>query len=122
MSYTKTYDGVDLPTNPNMPAWVLTPKEEKVVFERWRKKAFARCDDLIKAYIACSNSYNKPMDAVRECEAANRASTECVAKYQKLEYLDEERAILIADKKLKQRIYRDRLAAAQAAQASQAEK
>lgn len=112
MSYTKKgYSGAELPTNPNMPVWVLTPKEEQVCFERWRKKTFARCDDLIKAYIACSNSYDKPLDAVTKCEEANRASTGCVAKYQKLEYLDEERDLMIADKKLKQKIYRERLAA-----------
>lgn len=108
------YDNRELPTNPNLPVWVLTPKEEQVIFERWRKKTFARCDDLIKAYVACSNSYESPMEAMKKCEGINRAQLDCVTKYQTMEYLDEERDILIADKKLKQRIYRERLAAARA--------
>lgn len=108
----KEYDGHELPTNPNLPVWILTPKEEQVIFERWRAKAFSRCDDLIRAYVACSNSYESPMEAVKNCEGINKASLDCVANYQKLEYLDQERDILIADKKLKQKIWRERVKAA----------
>ncbi|OBA23131.1 hypothetical protein METBIDRAFT_35582 [Metschnikowia bicuspidata var. bicuspidata NRRL YB-4993] len=108
------YDNRDLPTNPNLPVWVLTPKEEQVCFERWRKKTFERCDDLIKAYVACSNSYESPIEAMAKCEGINKAQLGCVAKYQTMEYLDQERDILIADKKIKQKIYRERLAAARA--------
>lgn len=116
MSYTKKgYEGVDLPTNPNMPAWVLTPKEEQVIFERWRKKTFARCDNLIKAYVECSNSYENPLDAMKKCEDANKRSLDCVASYQKMEYLDEERDILIREKKIKQKYLREKLREAQAA-------
>lgn len=110
MSYTKKgFEGVELPTNPNMPAWVLTPKEEQLVFERWRTKTFARCDDMIKAYIACSNSYENPLDAMKECEGANRRSLDCVASYQKMQYLDDERDILISEKRIKQKLYREKL-------------
>lgn len=123
MSYTKKgYEGVELPTNPNMPAWVLTPKEEQVIFERWRKKAFAKCDDLIKAYVQCSNSYENPIDAMKNCEAANKRSLDCVASYQKMEYLDEERDILIREKKIKQRFLREKLREAEEAQAAMASK
>lgn len=117
MSYTKKeYDGVDLPSNPNMPAWILTPKEEMVIFERWRKKAFARCDDLIKAYVECSNSYENPVEAMKKCDAANKRSLACVASYQKMEYLDEERDIMVAEKRAKQKVYRQRMKEAQNAQ------
>lgn len=110
MSYTKKgYEGVELPTNPNMPAWVLTPKEEQVIFERWRKKAFAKCDDMIKAYVECSNSFENPLDAMKKCEGANQRSLDCVKSYQKMEYLDEERDIMIAEKKIKQNYYRHKL-------------
>ncbi|QFZ27212.1 putative tRNA-splicing endonuclease subunit [Clavispora lusitaniae] len=115
MSYRKEYDGVDLPTNPNMPVWVLTPKEEQVIFERWRAKTFARCDSLIKAYVECSNSYENPIDAMKKCEEANQRSLGCVAKYQTMEYLDQERDIMIAEKKVKQKAYREKLKQAQAA-------
>ncbi|GBL48712.1 hypothetical protein CJJ07_001209 [Candidozyma auris] len=118
----KPYDGVDLPTNPNLPAWILTPKEEQVIFERWRKKAFAKCDDLIKAYVECSNSYENPMDAMKKCEAANKRSLDCVQSYQKMEYLDQERDILIAEKKLKQKLYRQQLQAAREAEAKNNQK
>lgn len=118
----KPYDGVDLPTNPNMPAWIITPKEEQVIFERWRKKAFARCDDLIKAYVECSNSFENPMDAMKNCEAANKRSLDCVASYQKMEYLDQERDILIAEKKQKQKIYRQRLQEAKELRDQEAQK
>lgn len=116
MSYNKKeYEGVNLPTNPNMPAWVLTPKEEQVIFERWRKKTFLRCDDLIKAYVKCSNSFDNPLDAMKKCEEVNKRSLDCVASYQKMEYLDEERDILIAEKKIKQKLYRQKLREAQEA-------
>lgn len=115
----KPYDNHELPTNPNLPVWILTPKEEQVCFERWRKKAFARCDDLIKAYVACSNSFENPVDAMKQCDPVNKAQLECVHKYQTMKYLDEERDLMIADKKLKQKIYRERVAAAKAAQLAQ---
>lgn len=102
----KTFNDIELPTNPNMPAWVITPKEEKAIFERWRKKAFARCDDLIKAYIECSNSYKNPLELMKKCEQANKASLDCVAQYQKQEYLDIERDILIKEKAEKKKIYK----------------
>lgn len=118
----KPYDGVDLPTNPNLPAWILTPKEEQVIFERWRKKAFARCDDLIKAYVECSNSFQNPMDAMDACREANKRSLDCVQNYQTMKYLDEERDILIAEKKQKQKIYRQRLQEALALKEQEARK
>lgn len=93
----KTFEDVELPSNPNFPPWMLTPKEEKVIFERWRKKAFVRCDDLIKAYIECSNSYGA-IEAMGKCKNVNKISRNCVSKYQKIEYLDVERDILIKEK------------------------
>lgn len=102
----KTFNDVELPTNPNMPAWVITPKEEKAIFERWRKKAFAKCDDMIKAYIECSNRYKNPLELMKMCEQANKASLDCVAQYQKQEYLDIERDILIKEKAEKKKIYK----------------
>lgn len=113
MSLKKPYEGVDLPTNPNMPVWVLLPKEEQVCFERWRKKTFARCDDLIKAYIACSNSYDNPIDAMRHCELANQRSIACVQSYQTMEYLDEEKDIMIAEKRVRLKAFRERQREAQ---------
>ncbi|WPK23460.1 hypothetical protein PUMCH_000701 [Australozyma saopauloensis] len=107
----KPYDGAELPTHPTLPLWVLTPKEEQVVFERWRKKAFQKCDALIRAYIECSNLYDNPVEGIKMCKEANDRSLGCVAEYQKLKYLDDERDILIADKKLKRQIYLDRLKA-----------
>lgn len=100
----KTFEEVELPTNPNLPPWVITPKEEKLIFERWRKKTFERCDTLIRAYINCSNSYT-PLEAMKNCKDINKESQECVAKYQKIEYLDQERDILIEEKKEKRRKY-----------------
>lgn len=116
MSYPekKSFEDIELPTNPNLPAWVITPKEEKLIFERWRKKAFSRCDDLIKSYIECSNSYKSPFEAMSKCEAANKKSMGCVESYQKTEYLDIERDILIKEKQEKQRLYREHLRRAQA--------
>ena len=98
----KTFADVELPSNPNLPAWVITPKEERLIFDRWRKKAFSKCDDLIKAYIECSNSFKNPLESLKQCENVNKAAQECVATYQKQEYLDIEREILI-DEKLQKR-------------------
>lgn len=111
MSYPpkKSFEEVELPTNPNLPAWVISPKEEKLIFERWRKRAFARCDDLIKAYIECSNSYLSPLDAMKNCDAANKKSLDCVAKYQKIEYLDVERDLLIKEKLERRRLLKEKI-------------
>ncbi|KAI3405772.2 hypothetical protein KGF56_001379 [Candida oxycetoniae] len=77
MSYSrhdkKGFSDVELHTNPNLPSWIISPKEEKAIFERWRKKAFASCDELIKRYIECSNSYKSPLEAMSKCKEANAA-------------------------------------------------
>lgn len=108
MSYypkKKTYEDVELPSDPNLPPWIITPKEEKVIFARWRKKAFAKCDDLIKAYVECSNSYKNPIEGMEKCKEANEKSLACVAKYQKQKYLDIERDLLVEEKKQKRELY-----------------
>ncbi|KAL6452509.1 CMC1 COX assembly mitochondrial protein [Candida maltosa Xu316] len=106
-SYSKkSYSDIELPTNPNLPSWIITPKEEKAVFERWRKKAFARCDDLIKKYVECSNSYKNPLEAMKQCKEANEASLACVAKYQTKEYLDLEKDEFIQEKMEKKKLYK----------------
>lgn len=97
----KSFEEVELNVNPNLPPWLLAPKEEKIIFERWRKKAFARCDDLIKAYVECSNSYSNPVEGMRKCDDINKRSQQCVAKYQKIEYLDIERDLFIDEKAAK---------------------
>ncbi|CAX43438.1 conserved hypothetical protein [Candida dubliniensis CD36] len=102
----KSYSDVDLPTNPNLPSWIITPKEEKAVFERWRKKAFAKCDDLIKKYIECSNNYSNPMDGMKNCSKINEESLACVAKYQTKEYLDIEKDLFIKEKLEKKKLYK----------------
>ncbi|KAK6464262.1 cytochrome c oxidase biogenesis protein Cmc1 like-domain-containing protein [Scheffersomyces coipomensis] len=105
----KTYSEVELPTNPNLPPWVITPKEEKVIFERWRKKTFAKCDDFIKAYVDCSNSYRNPIEGMKKCAEVNKASKDCVAQYQKQKYLDIERDILIEERIEKKKLYEQSL-------------
>lgn len=105
----KPYDGAELPTHPTLPVWVLTPKEEQVAFERWRKRTFEKCDVMIRAYIDCSNRYDNPFEGMKICAEANERSLNCVAEYQKLKYLDKEKDILIKDKKLKRQIYLERL-------------
>lgn len=92
------YEKVELPTDPNMPVWILTPKEEKLIFQRWRKKAFQRCDDVIKQYIACTNSFQNPLDSMNHCRDFNKIQMDCVKKYQQAKYLDDERDILIEEK------------------------
>lgn len=94
----KTYADIELPTDPNIPVWVITPKEEKLIFERWRKKAFSECDALIKAYVDCTNSYANPVDATKLCKNANLRSMGCVTLFQTQKYLDIEREILITEK------------------------
>ncbi|RLV95660.1 hypothetical protein JA1_000727 [Spathaspora sp. JA1] len=95
----RSYEGYELQSDPNIPPWIITPKEEKLIFDRWRKKAFAKCDDLIKAYVKCSNSYKSPVDSMKNCKHINEESLACVAKYQTQEYLDIERDILVEQKK-----------------------
>ncbi|EGW33242.1 uncharacterized protein SPAPADRAFT_60581 [Spathaspora passalidarum NRRL Y-27907] len=101
----KSFEGIELPSDPNLPPWIITPKEEKLIFDRWRTKTFARCDELIKAYVECSNKYGNPVEGMKHCKEANDASMGCVAKYQKQKYLDIERDILIEEKKEKRQIY-----------------
>lgn len=98
MAKETDYETVDLPSDPNLPPWILTPKEEKLIFQRWRKKAFKNCDELIKIYIKCTNSYGNVLDAMSNCKDFNKAQMECVKEYQKLKYLDIERDILVKEK------------------------
>lgn len=98
MAKETDYEKIDLPTNPNLPPWILTPKEEKLIFQRWRKRTFEKCSDLISKYIDCSNSYPNPLDAMKFCKEANDAQLGCVHEYQKIKYLDDERDILIKEK------------------------
>lgn len=101
MAKETNYEGVALPTDPNLPPWLLTPKEEKLIFQRWRKKAFTLCDGVIKEYIACTNSYGNPLQAMTKCQDLNKKQMECVKEYQKLKYLDIERDILVKEKEEK---------------------
>lgn len=94
----KVLDDIESATNPNLPYWFLTPKEEKVVFERWRKKAFDNCDKLIRNYIDCTNSYANPITSMRKCKEANRNSLGCVKQYQKKQFLDIEKDLYIKEK------------------------
>lgn len=103
----KTFADVELPTNPNLPAWVITPKEERLIFDRWRKKAFSQCDSLIKAYIECSNSFKNPLESMKRCESINKVAQGCVAQYQKQEYLDIERELLIDEKLQKRKLQKE---------------
>ncbi|CAK9435459.1 uncharacterized protein LODBEIA_P01860 [Lodderomyces beijingensis] len=113
MSYSKPdkkgFSDVELPSNPNLPSWLITPKEEKAIFERWRKKAFANCDELIKRYIECSNSYKNPVEAVQKCKQTNSDSLKCVEQYQTREYLEAERDLYIKEKQQKKKLYKLKL-------------
>ncbi|EGV60795.1 hypothetical protein PSN45_001414 [Yamadazyma tenuis] len=101
MAKETDYEKLNLPSDPKLPAWILTPKEEKLIFQRWRKKAFKQCDELIKVYIRCSNSYQNPWDAMGHCKDFNDAQLACMKEYQQLKYLDIERDILIQEKNAK---------------------
>jgi COX assembly protein 1 len=106
----KSMNDVELPTDPSLPAWIISPKEERAIFERWRKKTFEKCDAYIKAYVECSNKYPNPLEAMKMCEQANKESLGCVAKYQKQKYLDIERDLLIEEKiQRKKELYKEKL-------------
>ncbi|RCK66728.1 hypothetical protein Cantr_03396 [Candida viswanathii] len=109
MSYNKdkkSYSDIELPTNPNLPSWIITPKEEKAIYERWRKKAFAHCDELIKKYIACTNSYGNPLEAMKHCKGAHEASMGCVEQFAGKEFMDKERDEFIQEKIEKKKLYK----------------
>lgn len=89
MNSKKSYDDVQLPTNPNIPAWIITPKEEKVIFERWRRNAHIHCDELIRSYIECSNSYRNPLDGMKHCKQVNKDREDCLKLWKKIQTLDE---------------------------------
>lgn len=98
MAKETLYEGIELHTDPNLPPWLLSPKEEKLVFQRWRTKAFQQCDAIIKKYIECSNSYSNPIEAMVKCKGVNEEQMNCVKEFQKLKYLDIERDILVKEK------------------------
>ncbi|CAH2351050.1 COX assembly mitochondrial protein [[Candida] railenensis] len=98
MNSKKTLEDVHLPTNPNIPAWLITPKEEKLIYERWRKKAHVHCDDLIRQYIECSNRFKNPIDGMRECKGINSDRESCLKQFQKDNVLDNERNSYIEEK------------------------
>lgn len=98
MNSKKTLEDVDLHTNPNLPAWMLTPKEEKLVYERWRKNTHAKCDHLIRLYIECSNHYSNVIEGFNKCKDINARTQGCIRQYQEMKYLDQERDKYIQEK------------------------
>lgn len=99
----KTLDEVEIPTNPNLPPWLISPKEEKAIFERWKKKAYAQCDAAAAAYVECSNSTSNPIKAMKICADVHRDFVDCVAKFQNQKCLDIERELWIEEKMEKRR-------------------
>lgn len=109
MQKPPTFDLIELPTNPNLPPWLITPKEEKAIFERWKKKTFKTCDDVIAPYVKCSNTYKNPMEAMKACAEVHQKMLACISKYQKQKYLDVEREIWIEEKLEKRRLHKQQL-------------
>lgn len=94
----RTLEDVELPTNPRVPAWIITPKEEKLLWERWRTNANQHCDAFVRAYIECSNSYRNPLDGIKYCKEANAQREACLRQFQKMKTLDEYKDAYIQEK------------------------
>ncbi|ODQ77896.1 hypothetical protein BABINDRAFT_95065 [Babjeviella inositovora NRRL Y-12698] len=82
--------------NKSLPIWVLTPKEEKVVRENWKKNSWKKCDELARIFNLCAkaNTFN----VTTACTVPKEMLYECVYKYNTPEYMDIERDLFIREK------------------------
>ncbi|GMG24722.1 unnamed protein product [Ambrosiozyma monospora] len=76
-----------------LPVWMLTPKEEKEVFENWRIQAWKHCDSVVKEFSKCEQMAG--YGVWFKCRKEGKAMRECIRERQQEKYVDEERDKLI---------------------------
>ena len=84
------YEEVHIPVNPNLPPWILSPKEERLVTDRWQKVSQEKCDGLIKKYIECTNVSKNPLVGIKNCKGINAEVQACLQQYKTIKYYDEQ--------------------------------
>ncbi|ANZ76722.1 BA75_04037T0 [Komagataella pastoris] len=79
-----------------LPPWVLTPKEEKEVFENWKTTTYKACDELVKKFADCAASSG--YSAWFKCRKQSKVMRDCIASRQATKYVDDERDKYIQEK------------------------
>ncbi|GME69587.1 unnamed protein product [[Candida] boidinii] len=79
-----------------LPVWMLTPKEEKEVFENWRKNTWKYCDEYVGAFSKCEQAAGYTVWF--KCRKESKAMRECIRERQNSKFVDEERDKYIEDK------------------------
>ncbi|ODV86546.1 hypothetical protein CANARDRAFT_183508, partial [[Candida] arabinofermentans NRRL YB-2248] len=79
-----------------LPVWLLTPKEEKEVFENWRINAWKLCDEHVGAFSRCEQLAG--YGVWFKCRKQSKAMRDCITNRQQQKYVDEERDKFIQKK------------------------
>lgn len=72
-----------------LPVWMLTPKEEKEVFEEYIQEVYKECDDYVKAFSACEQMTG--FGVFFKCRKESKAMKSCVQSHYSQEFVDEVR-------------------------------
>lgn len=72
-----------------LPVWMLTPKEEKEVFEEYIQEIYKQCDEYVKAFSACEQAAG--FGVFFKCKNESKAMKSCVQSHYNQEYVDDVR-------------------------------
>ncbi|GMM31186.1 Cmc1 protein [Martiniozyma asiatica (nom. inval.)] len=79
-----------------LPAWMLTPKEEKEVLEQYQVEVWKRCDQYAKAFKQCEEMHG--MTVFFKCKEESRILKQCIDDQHRHEFVDEVRDAYIQKK------------------------
>lgn len=79
-----------------LPAWVMTPKEEKAVLEEYQKEVWRKCDEYVQAFKRCEAANG--FSVLFRCKEEGNAMRECVQHHHQHEYVDEVRDTFLRKK------------------------
>ncbi len=85
------------------PVWLLTPKEEKQVFNNWRDSAWKYCDEYVKKFADCEKLNG--LGVWFKCKKEAKEMKDCITSRRQKKYVDEERDKFIEEKMRKAGIY-----------------
>ncbi|KAF6008113.1 hypothetical protein HII13_004297 [Brettanomyces bruxellensis] len=78
------------------PVWLLSPKEEKQVFNNWRDSAWKYCNEYVKKFAECEQTAG--LGVWFKCKKEGKEMRNCIDGRRQKKYVDEERDKFIEEK------------------------
>lgn len=92
--------GSDNDRDNGLPVWLLTPKEEKDVYNNWREHTWQHCDEYVREFSKCEQQAG--LGVWFKCRKQSKAMRQCIERRKDKKYVDAERDAYI-DAKMKRR-------------------